>query len=79
MQYRNNLRNRKDIKMKGKNKMTRLAIREWKLQSYERALELVDVINNICEHPSSKSMEGFVIEVLCVELKEILENLKIKI
>ena len=65
--------------MKGKNKMTRLAIREWKLQSYKRALELVDAINNICEHPSSKSMEGFVIEVLCVELKEILEKLKIKV
>ena len=66
--------------MKGKNKMTRLAIREWKLQSYERALELVEAINSIGETPTKKSqLDDLVIEVLCVELKEILENLKIKI
>ena len=66
--------------MKGKNKMTRLAIREWKLQSYERALELVEAINSIGETPTKKSqLDDLIIEVLCVELKEILENLKIKI
>tara|TARA_R110000851_G_scaffold210757_1_gene363312 strand:+ start:2207 stop:2407 length:201 start_codon:yes stop_codon:yes gene_type:complete len=66
--------------MKGKNKMTRLAIREWKLQSYERAIELVEAINSIGETPTKKSqLDDLVIEVLCVELKEILENLKIKI
>ena len=70
--------------MKGKNKMTRLAIRDWKLQNYKRALELVDTISTICETPTDfvhtkKMLNDFVIEILCIELKEIIENLKIKI
>jgi len=78
------LRNQKDIKMKGKNKMKRLAVRDWKIQNYERALELVDTISTICETHTDfvhtkKMLNDFVIEVLCIELKEILENLKIKI
>ena len=78
------LRNQKDIKMKGKNKMKRLAVRDWKIQNYERALELVDTISIICETPTDfvhtkKMLNDFVIEILCIELKEIIENLKIKI
>ena len=48
------LRNQKDIKMKGKNKMKRLAIRDWKIQNYKRALELT---NHILE--LNKNVENY--------------------
>ena len=66
--------------MKGKNKMKRMAVREWKIQNYERAIELVEAIATIGETTTKKSqLDDLVIEVLCIELKEILEKLKIKI
>ena len=57
-----------------------MAVREWKIQNYERAIELVEAIATIGETTTKKSqLDDLVIEVLCIELKEILEKLKIKI
>jgi hypothetical protein len=65
--------------MKGKNKMKRIAIKQWKLHSYERAMEIVHAIMVISKSALDNSFNNDIVEVLCEELQEILNKLYIRV